>query len=71
MDILTIALIVVAVVALSGWGYGTYSRPVGPVGGPVVAGPGWVNPLGIVGLLVIVALVMMLVTGYRPFVVAP
>jgi hypothetical protein len=73
MDILAIVLIVVAVLALSGWGYGTYAaRPAAPAGA-VVEGPGpWVNPLGIIGLLLVVGLVIMLLTGWpRPFFVAP
>jgi hypothetical protein len=73
MDILTIALIIVAVLALSGWGYGTYAaRPAVPAGA-VVEGPApWVNPLGIIGLLVVVGLLVMLLTGWpRAVVVAP
>jgi hypothetical protein len=72
MDILTLALIVVAVIALSGWGYGYYvARPA--TAGDVVAAPapGYASPLGIIGLLVVVAVVAMLLTGWRPFVVAP
>jgi hypothetical protein len=73
MDILAIVLIVVAVLALSGWGYGTYAaRPAVPAGA-VVEGPApWVNPLGIIGLLVVVAVVVMLLTGWpRQIIIAP
>jgi hypothetical protein len=68
VDPLLILLIVVAVIALSGWGYGTYYTR-GPVAGEVVAAPGWVSPLGVLGLIAIVGLVAMLVSGWRPFVV--
>lgn len=74
MDVLTIALIIIAVLALGGWGYGNYVyRPAAPAApGAVVEGPApWVNPLGVVGLLVVIALVVMLATGWRPFVVGP
>jgi len=74
MDILAIVLIIVAVLALGGWGYGTYAyRPAVPAApGAVVAGPApWVNPLGIIGLLVVIGLIVMLATGWWPVVVAP
>jgi hypothetical protein len=71
MDPLLIALIVLVVIALSGWGYGTYSRPVVAPGAVVEAGPAWVSPLGIIGLLAVIAVIAMLVTGWRPFVVVP
>lgn len=73
MDPLLIALIVLAVIALSGWGYGTYAyRPVATtdvVAAP--AAPGWASPLGLLGLLLVIGLIAMLVTGWRPFVVVP
>jgi hypothetical protein len=72
MDILTICLIIIAVLALSGWGYGTYGYRAAP--GPatgVVAAPGWVSPLGIIGLIVIVGLIAMWTTGWHPVVVGP
>ncbi len=74
MDPLLIALIVLAVIAVGGWGYGTYAVRPGPAVGTtteVVAAPGWVSPLGIIGLLAVVALVVMFATGWRPLVVAP
>ncbi|HVK11138.1 MAG TPA: hypothetical protein VM597_20380 [Gemmataceae bacterium] len=67
MDIITITILVVAVLALAGWGYGTYSaRPVtvvesGPAPGPA---PG-LSLLGIVGLILLVAFVVLLATGWR------
>ncbi|MBY0514076.1 MAG: hypothetical protein K2P78_09225 [Gemmataceae bacterium] len=71
MDPLLIGLIVLAVIALSGWGYGTYG--VRPAAGTteVVAAPAWATPLGVVGLIVVVGAVVMLVTGWHPIVVAP
>jgi hypothetical protein len=72
MDPLTILLIVVAVLALSGWGYGSYAvRPApGPATTEVVAGPAWVSPLGIIGLIAVVGVIIMLATGWRPIVIA-
>lgn len=70
MDIIILLVIVLAVASVAGWGYGTYSRPVVATG-PVVDGPGWVNPLGILGLVLIVGLILMLTTGWRPFAVQP
>src|SRR5262245_39820894 len=64
VDILTIALIVIAVLALSGWGYGTYvSRPTAAPGTVVEASPAWVNPPGVIGLIVVVGVIVMLATG--------
>lgn len=68
MDLLLLLLIIVAVIALSGWGYGTYTTRAVPAE-TVVAGPAWVSPLGILGMLTIIAIVAMMVTGWRPFVV--
>jgi hypothetical protein len=70
MDILILLLIVLAVVSIGSWGYGTYGRT-SVADGPVAPGPGWVNPMGIIGLILLVGLVMMLFTGWRPFAVAP
>jgi len=72
MDPLLVILIVVAVIAMSGWGYGYYTaRPVVTTG-DVVAGPApWVSPAGVIGLLAIIALAAMLFSGWRPFAVAP
>jgi hypothetical protein len=72
MDPLLIGLIIVAVIALSGWGYGTYAvRPASGATTEVVAAPGWVSPLGLIGLIVVVGIAVMLLTGWRPFVVVP
>lgn len=74
MDLLIIALIVLAVISLSGWGYGTYGyRTYGNHmrSGPatdVVAAPAWSSPLGIIGVILILGLMLMLFTGWRPFV---
>jgi hypothetical protein len=71
VDLLLILLIVVAVVAMSGWGYGIYSTRAVPVQTEVVAAPGWVSPLGIIGLVALIAVFAMFVTGWRPFVAVP
>jgi hypothetical protein len=71
MDPLLILLIIVAIIALSGWGYGTYTTRAVPAQTEIVTAPAWISPLGILGLLAIVALVAMFVTGWRPFVVVP
>jgi hypothetical protein len=71
MDILTLSLIILAVIALSGWGYGTYGvRPAPGATTEVVAAPAWATPLGLIGLIVVVGVVVMLLTGWRPFVIA-
>ena len=70
MDPLMIGLIVLAVIALSGWGYGTYAvRPAPGATTEVVSAPAWATPLGLLGLLVVIGLIVMLATGWRPFVV--
>ena len=69
MDPLLLILIIVAVIALSGWGYGTYTTRAAPATTEVVTAPVWVSPLGILGLLAVIAVVAMFVTGWRPFVV--
>jgi hypothetical protein len=60
MDLFTLFLIGLVILALGGWGYGTYAG--GPGGGapaPIVSG------LGLVALILIVALIAMLITGWR------
>jgi hypothetical protein len=68
MDLLLIALIVVAVLALSGWGYGYYAaRPVAvtDVSAAPASGPSpLVHLIGILGLLAIVAFIVLLATGW-------
>ena len=61
MDIITIGLIVLIVLALSGAGTGYYYQPAAPAGGtsPLVGG------LGVLALILIVALVVLLATGWR------
>ena len=72
MDILVIALIVLAILSLGSWGYGTYVVRPAPGGGEVVAGPApWVNPIGVIGLLIVAAVVILWLTGtWQPFGVA-
>lgn len=62
MDILTIALIVFAILALSGWGYGRYYAVPADA---AVEPAGWVNPLGILGLVLLIAVVMLLLSGFQ------
>jgi hypothetical protein len=68
MDLLLIALIVVAVLALSGWGYGYYgARPVAVTDATAApeAGPSpLIHLLGLLGLLAIVAFIVLLATGW-------
>src|SRR5205823_1242527 len=68
VDPLLILLIVVAVIALSGWGYGTYTTRAPAASTEVVAAPAWISPLGIIGLIAVVAVVAMFISGWRPFV---
>jgi hypothetical protein len=67
MDILTIALLVAGVLALVVWGFGYFAAR--PVPGVVVErAPGPVaglTLLGIIGLVLIVAFVVLLATGWR------
>jgi hypothetical protein len=67
MDILLLILIVLAVLSVAGWGYGSYAVRPAPAGDVVVASPGWVSPLGVIGLLAVIAILVMLFTNWRPF----
>jgi hypothetical protein len=74
MDPLLIALIIVAVISLGGWGYGTYAVRSAPAAAPattteVAAAPAWASPLGLIGLIVVVGILVMLLTGWKPFLV--
>jgi hypothetical protein len=57
MTILIIALIVIALLSIGGWGYSYYgARPVAVADGPVAAGPSpLVHLIGVVGLLCLIA----------------
>jgi len=67
VDILTLLLIVVVVLSLSGWGYGYYASRPGPGPDLTPAGPApWVNPVGAIGALLLIALLVILFTGWRP-----
>ena len=59
MDPLMIILLVLLVLSLGGWGYGYYAGPVGAPPAPMF------NGLGLLALLLIVAAVVMLATGWR------
>ena len=49
---LIVALIMLAVLSMGGWGYGTYVARPAAAPGTVVEGPAtWVNPLGVIGML--------------------
>jgi hypothetical protein len=67
MDPITILMLVLIVLALGGFGYGAYA------GGPVGGGPSpLVSSLGILALILIVAFIVMLATGWRfGFEIAP
>ena len=68
MDLTLIALIVLAVLALSGWGFGYYAaRPVAvsDASAAPAAGPSpTIHLLGVVGLLALIAFVVMWATGW-------
>jgi hypothetical protein len=70
MDLLLLLLIVVALLSMGGWGYGTYYTRA-PATTEVATAPGWVSPMGIIGLIAIVGVLLMLTTGWRPFVAVP
>ena len=68
MDIITITVLVVGVLALAGWGYGYYAVPAQAPGTVVqpAAGPSpMFGILGVVGLILIVVFVTLLATGWR------
>ncbi len=66
MDIITITLLVLAVLVLGGWGYGYYAAT--PAPGVVTSAPGpspVITLLGFVGLILVVAFIVLLATGWR------
>jgi len=64
MDILLLVLLVLIVLSAGGWGYGRYyATPMEPAVGPAP----YVNPLGLLAMLLIVALVIYLFSGWHPF----
>jgi hypothetical protein len=66
MDIITISLLVLAVLALVAWGAGAYAaRPVPDVVVERVGPSPLISLLGIIGLILIVAFVVLLLTGWR------
>lgn len=60
MDIWMILLIVAIVLALSGWGYGSYYA--GPPGG---GSSPLVSALGVLALILVVTFIVLLATGWR------
>jgi len=67
MDILTIALLVLAILALSGWGVGYYvARPaVGPVVEPAPSSAPLVHIVGIIGIGLLIGFAVLMITGWR------
>ena len=66
MNGLTIALLGLAVLALGAWGYSYYMRPAPTTVVERAPAPvGWLTLLGIVGLILLVAFVVLLATGWR------
>jgi hypothetical protein len=65
MDLLLLILIVLLVLSLGGWGYGYYTRPA-PAGDVVAAPAAGMSLLGVLALIFLVAIVLMLVTGWHP-----
>lgn len=67
MDIITISILILAVLALGSWGYGSYV--VQPAPGTVVqtapSGSPGLSLLGILGLILLVAFVVLIATGWR------
>jgi hypothetical protein len=66
MDIITITLLVLAILALASWGFGTYAaRPAAGVE-VVSAGPSpLIAMLGVIGLILLVAFLVLILTGWR------
>ena len=66
MDLLTITLLVLGVLALAAWGFSYFARPVPTtVVEPAPAPVAWLTLLGIVALILLVAFVVLLLTGWR------
>lgn len=67
MDLLLIGILIVAILAMGGWGYSYYTaRPAVEVVPAPAAGPSpLIHLLGLVGLILLVAFVVMLITGWR------
>ena len=68
MDPITLVILILAILALGGWGYGYYTRPAtGAVveTAPAPAGSPGLSILGVIGLILLVAFVVLLATGWR------
>ena len=66
MDLLTITLLVLGVLALAAGGYGYYARPAPTTVVEAAPAPvAWLTLLGIVALILLVAFVVLLLTGWR------
>jgi hypothetical protein len=68
MDMLLIALMIVAALALCGWAYGYYAyyRPIAAAGGGETAAamPTWVNLLGMIAFLAVMTIAVMWLGGW-------
>ena len=66
MDPITLLLLIIVILALGSWGYGSYTVRPGPGVTEPVGGPApWVNPIGAIGLLLLIVLLVVLFTGFR------
>ena len=69
MDAITITLLVLAILAIAGWGLGSFAARPAPVvvseSAPVATGSPLLSLLGIVGLILLVAFIVLLLTGWR------
>jgi hypothetical protein len=64
MDAVTITILVLAILALGGWGYGYYTAPAPAAAVAPAPHPG-LTLLGFLGLILIIAFVVLLATGWR------
>jgi hypothetical protein len=59
MDLLLVVLILLVVFTFGGWGYGSYHRGA------------YASPMGLLGAVLLVALLLFLFTGWRPYATLP
>jgi hypothetical protein len=65
MDIITVAILVLAVLALGSWGYGYAARPATMFVEPAPAPAPGLTLLGVIGLILLVAFFVLLASGWR------